>query len=78
MSALCWKRDPKFAWHTAYRPYGPNCDFGEYRIWQDPDSRFRVHELSWRHIGEAGTFDQAKAIAQTHADKSREEPAEVA
>jgi hypothetical protein len=75
MPVLRWKRDPKFAWHTGYKPNG---DFGEYRIWQDPDSRFHVHELSWRHIGEAGTLDQAKAIAQTHADQSREKPAAVA
>lgn len=69
MSVLCWERShPRLHWYTAYKRDGLGIITTQYRIWRDPDGCFHVSEETPRHIGEAGTFDQAKAIAQTHAD----------
>ena len=78
MPVLRWERShPRAHWYTAYKRDG-GIITTQYRIWRDSDGCFHVSEETPRHIGEAGTFDQAKAIAQTHADQSREKPAAVA
>ena len=60
---------------------------GQYRIWKDPGNHFRVlhvslcsatGELSDCVIGETDTLDNAKTIAQAHADQGRKKPAPAA
>jgi hypothetical protein len=82
MPALVWKIDRFYAGlHTARKL---NAGRGQYRIWKDPGSHFRVlhvirisktGELSAHTIGEADTLDQAKTIAQAHAAQGRKESA---
>jgi hypothetical protein len=60
---------------------------GQYAIWPSRDGGFRVSnrkfstttgELSEQVIGSADTLDQAKAIAQAHADQhARKKPTAV-
>jgi hypothetical protein len=82
MPALVWKSYCSDA-HTARKLSAVH---GQYAIWRIRDSdRFRVqHKLrisktggvSERVLGDADTIDQAKAIAQAHADQyGREKPA---
>jgi hypothetical protein len=79
MSELRWEcSHPRAHWYTAYKRDGLGIIITQYRIWRASDGCFHISEETPRHIGEADTFDQAQAIAQTHADQSREEPAEVA
>jgi hypothetical protein len=82
MPALRWSRNPNP--YTAGKPDTPQ---GQLRIWQDPGNHFRVlhlrrnsktREPSERFLGDADTLDQAKAIAQAHADRGRKKPAAAA
>jgi hypothetical protein len=75
MSALRWSRNP-----SPYTARKLNDVRGQYRIWPDPGSRFRVLHCfcstagkAWSYtIGETDTLDSAKALAQTHADFTEE------
>jgi hypothetical protein len=83
MPALRWSRNP-----SPYTADKPEAVRGQYRIWQDPGNFFRVlhvsrisktGELSECPIGETDTLDNAKAIAQAHADQyGRKKPAAAA
>jgi hypothetical protein len=79
-TALVWKYDPADRFSSdLYTAHKSNAVRGQYRIWPLRDTRrFRVShrclssktgELSERVIGDADTFDSAKAIAQAHADQ---------
>jgi hypothetical protein len=76
-TALVWKNDRFYRDHHTARKL--SAVHGQYAIWQLRDSsRFRVWhrrresatgELSGRALGDADTLDQAKEIAQAHADQ---------